>query len=203
MRTGEQLIDNHTHAQNLEEQLGSLEEEKQDELKKVQRSLRKLERENEDLQRKLNDKDSSIAALLSEIAHRNETIHSIDQIENVIQEIDDQMSERFDESASEGRERVTRLLMGSVEGQELRFPLFKDRLTIGRTSNNDIQLNAQFISRRHAVILTDKDSTKIVDWGSKNGIYVNEVRVAEQVLRNGDIVTIGSADFLYEERSKR
>jgi len=85
----------------------------------------------------------------------------------------------------------------------VRFPLFKDRLTIGRTSNNDIQLNEQCISRRHAVIVTENGSTRIVDWGSKNGVYINENRVAEQLLKNGDVVMIGVTEFRYEERPKR
>jgi pSer/pThr/pTyr-binding forkhead associated (FHA) protein len=100
-------------------------------------------------------------------------------------------------------DRITRLLIGNVEGQELRFPLFKDRLTIGRTKQNDIQLKAQYISRRHALIVTEHDRTRIVDWGSKNGILVNRKKVTEQVLKSGDIVTIGTADFQYEERPKR
>jgi pSer/pThr/pTyr-binding forkhead associated (FHA) protein len=58
-------------------------------------------------------------------------------------------------------------------------------------------------SRQHAVIVTDSGNTKIVDWGSKNGILVNEKRVVEQVLENGDVVTIGTTDFRYEERQKR
>ena len=85
----------------------------------------------------------------------------------------------------------------------MRFPLFKNKLTIGRTANNDIQLKAQYISRRHAVVVCDHDSTRIVDWGSKNGIYVNGVRVSEKILRNGDKLTVGTAEFRFEERPKR
>jgi pSer/pThr/pTyr-binding forkhead associated (FHA) protein len=51
--------------------------------------------------------------------------------------------------------------------------------------------------------VTENDRTRIVDWGSKNGIAVNKQPVSEQVLRSGDIVTIGNADFRYEERPKR
>jgi pSer/pThr/pTyr-binding forkhead associated (FHA) protein len=81
--------------------------------------------------------------------------------------------------------------------------LFKDRLTIGRTVHNDIQLNAAYISRRHAAIVTDEDGTRIIDSGSKNGVYVNSKRVTKQILKNGDVVTIGSAEFKFEERPKR
>ena len=52
-------------------------------------------------------------------------------------------------------------------------------------------------------IVTEDSQTKFVDWGSKNGFLVNEKRVSEQTLENGDIVTIGTTDFRYEERPKR
>ena len=61
----------------------------------------------------------------------------------------------------------------------------------------------QFISRRHAVIATDNGKTRVIDWGSKNGVYVNKVRISEKILESGDIVTIGTTDFRYEERPKR
>jgi pSer/pThr/pTyr-binding forkhead associated (FHA) protein len=127
---------------------------------------------------------------------------SIGEMENVIQEIDDCMSERIDDRPPD-RDRVTRLLIGRIDDQELRFPLFKDKLTIGRTKQNDIQLNAQHVSRRHAVITTEGDVARVVDWGSKNGVYVNSKRVTEHFLKNGDIVTIGIAEFRYEELRKR
>jgi pSer/pThr/pTyr-binding forkhead associated (FHA) protein len=113
------------------------------------------------------------------------------------------MSDSIDDGAGVERERITRLLVGKIDGQKLRFPLFKNRLTIGRTGHNDIQLKAAFISRRHAVIVSDDANTRIVDWGSKNGVFVNASRIKEQILRNGDIVTIGTADFKFEERRKR
>ena len=140
---------------------------------------------------------------MNELANRSAKIESINEIEDAIQEIDYHESARNGDQEQFDRERVTRLLVGSNDGQELRFPLFKNRLTIGRTAHNDIQLNAQFISRRHAVIVTESSGTRIVDWGSKNGIFINDKRVAEQILKNGDIVTIGATEFRYEERPKR
>ena len=73
-----------------------------------------------------------------------------------------------DEHAYAERDRVTRVLTGTVGGQKLRFPLFKDRLTIGRTAQNDIQLKAQHVSRRHAVVVIEGAVTRVIDWGSKN-----------------------------------
>jgi chromosome segregation ATPase len=197
------LYDNKGFQQALETQLEDAKEKYKKEIRKLEQEANKLRNKQEDYEYKLENKDNAIAALMDELANRSESLESIGEIESVIQEIDDRMSERLDEQDTINRERVTRLLVGESDGQEVRFPLFKDRLTIGRTAHNDIQLNAQCISRRHAVILTENGRTKIVDWGSKNGVYINEKRVAEQVLKSGDVVMIGTTGFRYEERSKR
>ncbi len=197
------LIDNQSFRQALESQLESNSDEHETIIRDLRRKLKKLELKNDDVERKLENKDNAIAALLGELASRSHTIESIGEIENVIHEIDGRMSDKIDEKGGVEKDRTARLLIGNVDGQELRFPLFKDRLTIGRTIHNDIQLKAQYISRRHALIVTEADLTKIVDWGSKNGVYVNDSRIVEQVLKNGDIVAIGTAEFRYEERSKR
>ncbi len=100
-------------------------------------------------------------------------------------------------------ERVTRQLIGSADGQELSFPLFRNRLSIGRTRLNDIQLDLRFVSRRHAVIAIDDNVTRIIDLGSRNGVYVNKKRITEKFLRSGDIITIWLTHLRYEERAKR
>jgi chromosome segregation ATPase len=197
------LYDNKGARQSLETQLEEADEQHQQTIRQLEQEANKLRNQAEDFEYKLENKDSAIAALMAELTKRSESIESIGEIENVIQEIDERISEHLDEEDTATRERVTRLLVGESDGQEVRFPLFKDRLTIGRTTNNDIQLNEPSISRRHAVIVTENGSTRLVDWGSKNGVYVNENRVAEQMLKNGDLVMIGMTEFRYEERPKR
>ena len=120
-----------------------------------------------------------------------------------IDELDVCMSEHLLPAARHDRDRMSRVLIGKIDNQELRFPLFKKRLTIGRTQHNDIQLQAPHISRRHAVVMTEGDVTRVIDWGSKNGVYVNSSRVTEHFLASGDVVMIGDAKFRYEERPKR
>ncbi len=195
----------------LETKLAEVREGYEEQIKQLEQQANKLRNQLDDYEYKLENKDEAISALMNELSNRSEARESVDEIENVISEIekviddiDDRLPETVDdELEATDRERVTRLLIGENDGQELRFPLFKDRLTIGRTAHNDIQLNAQFVSRQHAVIVTEDGRTKIVDWGSKNGVLVNENRITEQVLQNGDIVTIGTTDFRYEERPKR
>ena len=197
------LIDTREFKMNLENQLSTSEEKNRASIAKLEQKLAQLETQNEELSYKLTTKDHAIAALLNELTNRSKAIEPIGEIEDAAHELDDQMSEQIDDRTGAERDRITRLLVGKIDGQKLRFPLFKNRLTIGRTGHNDIQLKAPHISRRHAVIVSDGDSTRIVDWGSKNGVFVNTEQIKEKVLRNGDIVTIGTADFKFEERPKR
>ena len=99
-------------------------------------------------------------------------------------------------------DRLSRFLIGEIDGKEVQFPLFKGRLTIGRAQSNDIQLTADYISRRHAVIVTEHDVTRIIDWGSRNGVRVNGKAITEHFLTSGDRVRIATFEFLYEERKR-
>lgn len=197
------LIDNRSFRAELENMLAQSEESNRARINKLEKDNRRLMREASEFKEKLESKSEAINCLLAELAKKSEQIESISDIENVIQDIDDRMSERIDERSYKDRDRMSRVLIGKVDGRELRFPLFKNRLTIGRTGQNDIHIDASYVSRRHAVVVTEQDTTRIIDWGSKNGVFVNAKRITEHFLQNGDTVTIGTADFRYEERPKR
>ena len=209
------LIDTRGFKEELERMLTKNEDDAQQRIADLETQIKKLADVAEGFEQKLDTKNTAINVLLDELSKKTEQMESIGEIEDVIQEIDSRMSEKIDEPSEvaapqqsavhvvSDRDRITRVLVGNVGDQELRFPLFKDRLTIGRTAENDIQLKTAYISRRHAVVLTEGDATRVIDWGSKNGVYVNSERVKERILSNGDIVSVGNAKFRYEERPKR
>lgn len=197
------LIDTRSFRDQLEQRLASHEETSDRKVGELEKQVEKLTALNAEYEIRLEKKSEAINCLLAELAKKSQEIESIGEMEDVIQEIDDRMSERIDDRVRPSGDRVTRLLVGKIDDQELRFPLFKDRLTIGRTQQNDIQIDAPYVSRRHAVVSTESDAARVIDWGSKNGVYVNSRRVTEHFLKNGDIVTIGTAKFRYEERLKR
>ena len=196
------LVDARGFKDELERMLGDVEENSSQRIAELEKQLSKLKRVAESHEQKLATKSEAISILLAELAKKSEQIESIGEIEEVIHDIDERMSERS-ATGVPPTERITRVLIGTVGEQVLRFPLFKDRLTIGRTKDNDIQLEAAYVSRRHAVVQTDGETTRIIDWGSKNGIYVNSAKASEHFLKHGDVVTIGNARFRYEERKKR
>jgi putative ABC transport system ATP-binding protein len=65
---------------------------------------------------------------------------------------------------------------------------------LGRSEGNDIVLDDNRISRKHAKMLLDPEKEKFVieDLNSKNGVYVNEKRIKEKEnINEGDIIEIG------------
>ncbi len=202
------LVDTRGFKQELERMLCDSDEQSRARIAELESDLKHATRLAEDLQQKLDARSDAINVLLSELARKSQQMESIDDLGDAISDLDVRIAEQFDEEDEAPRkarsaDRVTRMLLGKIGDKVLRFPLFKDKLTIGRTADNDIQLNAPYISRKHAVITTDGDTTRLIDWGSKNGVYVNSKRVTEYFLGNGDIVTIGNAHFRYDERPKR
>jgi len=77
------------------------------------------------------------------------------------------------------------------------------KTTIGRTPENDVQIDAQYISRHHAMILSGPTDTIIEDLNSTNGVIVNGRRVLRQTLKDGDIVLIGDVPFRFAAAPER
>ena len=197
------LVDTRGFKNELERMLTSSEENSQTRISQLESELEQLKQVNGDYELELTAKNEAIADLLAKVSGKTRQDESIRELEAAIEELDERMSERLQPAPVLDKDRVSRVLIGNIDNQELRFPLFKKRLTIGRTQHNDIQLQAPHISRRHAVLMTEGDATRVIDWGSKNGVYVNSSRVTEHFLASGDVVMIGDAKFRSEERPNR
>lgn len=80
-----------------------------------------------------------------------------------------------------------------VQG-EREFELTLMQSTIGRSPDNDIPVPDPEVSRRHAQIMHQSNGYAIVDLGSTNGTFVNDVRVIELTpLKHGDLIRLGDA----------
>lgn len=64
-------------------------------------------------------------------------------------------------------------------------------VVVGRSTKADIILAEDSVSRRHAKLFVSGDRLFIEDLGSSNGVLVNGVRVAQQVLTREDVAQIG------------
>jgi diguanylate cyclase (GGDEF)-like protein len=78
------------------------------------------------------------------------------------------------------------------------IPLEREEVILGRELGADVRVNDSLVSRRHATIYTSIDAETqevryvLKDFGSRNGTVLNGERVTEEVLQNGDKITIGS-----------
>jgi general secretion pathway protein A len=78
------------------------------------------------------------------------------------------------------------------------------RIIVGRTPDNDLQIDSRFVSRHHCQIVTTLHSSVIEDLNSTNGIYVKSKRVRRHYLNDGDVVVIGKHELIYvDERMAR
>jgi pSer/pThr/pTyr-binding forkhead associated (FHA) protein len=73
-----------------------------------------------------------------------------------------------------------------------------DRTLIGRDKTAEIRLKESSVSRKHATIERRGPQWVITDGGSANGTFLDEVQVAEGVLRDGQTLRLGAASFKVE-----
>lgn len=79
------------------------------------------------------------------------------------------------------------------------YTLSGDRLIIGRSRQSDIVLDDLNASRSHAELRFDPQSGwSITDLGSTNGTLVNDKVITSQRLTNGDRITVGMTDLIFQ-----
>jgi pSer/pThr/pTyr-binding forkhead associated (FHA) protein len=85
-----------------------------------------------------------------------------------------------------------RFISGKYQGGM--FPLRPNReIVIGRSSDLDMVLVEDMVSRKHAKIVTSNNRVSIQDLGSTNGTFVNGEKVKKARLREGDRILIGTS----------
>jgi hypothetical protein len=141
----------------------------------------------EEARHALTDRDSLIRRLEEETANSAVLLGAIQQRLE---------STGSHEIAPEGDKR---LLIRS-EGDSDVVHVLGRKTSVGRTPDNDLQIDAKFISRHHAVILAGPAHTIIEDLNSTNGVLVNGRRITRQTLKDGDAVMIGKTVFRFSVR---
>jgi pSer/pThr/pTyr-binding forkhead associated (FHA) protein len=68
---------------------------------------------------------------------------------------------------------------------------------IGRSITAAVELDDITISRRHALIVRGEGQTVLLDDGSRNGVFLNGVRVNRAELADGDTIRLGRTELRY------
>jgi general secretion pathway protein A len=99
--------------------------------------------------------------------------------------------------------RILAKVVLSTEGKSVaELHLLPGRKVVGRTPDNDLQVDSKFISRHHCQLITGSDGiTVIEDLNSTNGIMIRGKRVRRHTLRDGDVVNVGQHEILYVDEN--
>jgi chromosome segregation ATPase len=180
----------------------------EDAINRVEVELRTKSTKLDELTRVHEEWRSTIESARQSLSERDNLIHRLETeaansaalLGNIQQSI-----KRLDPAAQSGPhveiapEGAVRLLIRTDGDSEVVHVLGR-KTTVGRTPDNDLQIDAKFISRNHAVILAGPNHTIIEDLNSTNGVAVNGRRITRHTLRDGDMVAIGKTAFRFAVR---
>lgn len=96
------------------------------------------------------------------------------------------------------------IITDNSTGQTLEYSLTKSETKIGRNPNkNDLVLTDRQISSTHALLKRIGTEYMLLDLNSTNGTFVNEERINEQSLHDGDLFTVGNYTIKLSDRAAR
>jgi pSer/pThr/pTyr-binding forkhead associated (FHA) protein len=93
---------------------------------------------------------------------------------------------------SKRRPYALRFISGKYQGGEVLLTPTKE-VVVGRSSDLEVVLVEDMVSRRHARIYWESEQIQIEDLGSTNGTFVNGEKVRRASLKEGDRVLIGTS----------
>jgi two-component system cell cycle response regulator len=79
----------------------------------------------------------------------------------------------------------------------LKHPLNPGEMLVGRSSQAQLQIDHESVSRRHARIVMTESGVVVSDLGSTNGTYVNDEPIQERTLSHGDLIKVGRTILKY------
>jgi serine phosphatase RsbU (regulator of sigma subunit)/pSer/pThr/pTyr-binding forkhead associated (FHA) protein len=95
---------------------------------------------------------------------------------------------------------MPKLFVYQKEKEELCIPLKKEKISFGRSSDNNVPLLDPFCSGHHAFIYPSDTGYVIRDNSSKNGTFLNGNKVlSETELKRGDEVLMGSTRVVFDQ----
>lgn len=91
------------------------------------------------------------------------------------------------------------LIVASPQSRGRVVALLRATTRIGRGTGNDLVLESELVSRRHAVLRIEGGGVVLEDLESTNGTWVNGSRVRRRVLADHDEVELGECVLRFIE----
>ena len=97
-------------------------------------------------------------------------------------------------------QKIQRGKLTATEGEHTGSVWFLNREVthLGRGLDNDIILHDIAASRRHLTLNRHLDGFSLFDLKSANGTYLNQTRITEEEIYDGDIIELGETHLLFE-----
>lgn len=97
---------------------------------------------------------------------------------------------------------MPKLIVMTHPGKTKLVPLQKPDTRIGRGDANELVIDSERVSRLHAVVTVGDSSVTLTDLDSRNGTFVNGMRIQSQTLKNGDGIRIGDCEMRFLEADR-
>ena len=77
--------------------------------------------------------------------------------------------------------------------------LIRDEVIVGRSKGADFSIDSPELSRQHIKFVREGKEYKCIDLESRNGLYLDGVRIHSVMMRQGDVIQIGNVSFVFIE----
>jgi hypothetical protein len=145
-------------------------------------------------------------ALLAAFAQDRTTV-SLEELRSAIVELQwvefaarthTHMQTDIEETAPHAQLPVGRLVL-SLKGQRVSETFLSPgrRVFIGRTADNELQVDSKYVSRHHCQVITTVEYSIVEDLNSTNGVYIQGKRVRRHRLADGDVMKLGMHEIAY------
>jgi uncharacterized coiled-coil protein SlyX len=166
-----------------------------------------LERALSELTCQLGARDGRLAALESQLAQRDAQLRDLEgqlaalreELARARTQVEELQARDAAPPAAPARPDAVapQRLLVRTEGDSGIVHVLSRRTTVGRTPDNDLRVEADFVSRHHAVLLLAGADTVVEDLHSTNGTFVNGEPVVRRTLREGDLVGFGKLQYRF------
>jgi pSer/pThr/pTyr-binding forkhead associated (FHA) protein len=91
-----------------------------------------------------------------------------------------------------------RLTLQSVGVPQRRIILEELPALIGRGAGAEVSVDDSWVGQFQCILDREGDRVRVLDLGSRNGTFVNGVRIQRVELLPGDVLTVGRTDFVVQ-----
>ncbi|HCW04891.1 MAG TPA: hypothetical protein DGK91_10450, partial [Clostridium sp.] len=190
--------------QEVEEKVEKKEEKAYEERRATVEDNEKVEKKAESISE---DKREEVAEKVAEDKKEKATVKDSAKVEGkdevvIAVERENETSETSDSiEKGKNQKRTSACFCYKAHGQNKKFKVNKPTITIGRDAKTcDFLLRFDSrVGRKHAILSYKNNKYYILDLGSKNGTYINKVKLkGEGELKNGDQVKIADTELTFK-----